>query len=135
MSSWRLIVVNPSMTRRRDLPVIVEEPVRQRAKGGAQSSSMEDRGRLLWAELHRRALAVEGVDDGVWLTKFATRLPCGACRAHWNEMLDRTPVTWGAYFEWTVARHNEVNTRLGKALLDVASARSLWALQPSSDTP
>lgn len=84
-------------------------------------------GAALWAELHTRALAYGGNDDSAWLATFAHRLPCSTCRPHWLEMVQRTPPDFSeGYFAWTVARHNEVNARLGKRHVPIEEARELW---------
>ncbi len=83
-------------------------------------------GARLWGELHRRALAWTGSDDSAWLAQMRLRLPCGECRRHWDEMQARTPPDWANYFAWTVVTHNQVNQRLGKAVISEADARSIW---------
>jgi hypothetical protein len=84
-----------------------------------------------WFELHPRALLVPtGTDDSAWLEAFGRRVPCGDCRTHWLEMLARTPPGWGLgfdYFAWTVARHNEVSLRIGRAEITLAAARAQWS--------
>lgn len=85
-------------------------------------------GAALWAEIHRRALVTAG-DDSAYLATIAPRLPCATCRPHWLEMLARTPPEFGAgYFPWTVARHNEVNARLGKPVISEDKARAIWSV-------
>src|SRR5687767_8695514 len=83
-------------------------------------------GRKRWEELHRRALGWAGGEDAQWLADFAMRLPCGECRTHWFGMLKRTPPDWANYFAWAVARHNEVNRRLGKPEITEGEARKIW---------
>lgn len=86
----------------------------------------------LWGELHRRALEVgAGTDDTAWLETFAGRLPCGDCRTHWRAMLADHPPHWPTYFAWTVARHNQVNRRLGKPEIPVAEAMQRWSTAPA----
>lgn len=103
----------PQVPRGRDHPAPVQVPP---FEGGH-----------LWTELHGRALGWSGVDDTLWLEGFRLRLPCGECRKHWDGMLALTPPCWGDYFAWTVARHNEVNARLGKLQLTVDQARDHWS--------
>lgn len=87
--------------------------------------------RSLWASLHRRALNVTGPDDA-WLAAFANRLPCGACRIHWQAAVKANPPDWNQYFAWTVQRHNEISARLGKPLYTVEAAYARWAPKPVS---
>jgi len=92
-------------------------------------------GAPLWADLHGRALALdkrasdtgEATEDAKWLARFRQYLPCGECKQHWDMMQVRTPPDFANYFEWTVARHNEVNARLAKPEMTVAEAREKWA--------
>lgn len=84
-------------------------------------------GAPLWAELHMRALAVEGNDDTEWLKKFSVRVPCGECKNHWNASMILTPPDFQNYFRWSVDRHNEVNGRLKKPLLTIDEARTIWS--------
>jgi hypothetical protein len=84
-------------------------------------------GPMLWAALHRRALAQGKREaDAAWLAGFRQILPCGECRQHWDGMLTATPPVWGEYFAWTVARHNEVNRRLRKAEMGLEQALQRW---------
>jgi Erv1 / Alr family len=85
-------------------------------------------GSPLWAALHRRALVWQGGEDSIWLAQFRRRVPCGQCKQHWDAMLARTPPDWANYFAWTVARHNEVNARLGKPGMEEAEARVRWVV-------
>ena len=81
----------------------------------------------LWEELHRRALTFSG-DDSIYLSNhFARRVPCGECRKHWLAMIAKTPPDFSRYFEWTVDRHNEVNTRIGKKVISYEAARQIWS--------
>lgn len=83
-------------------------------------------GPALWAELHKRALSVTS-DDSEWLAKFERRVPCGSCRKHWLEMLQKTPPDWTRYFGWSVDRHNEINVKLGKPEMPLAEAFAKWS--------
>ncbi len=83
--------------------------------------------RQLWSALHTRALVIApGTNDLAWLEQFSSLVPCGSCRNHWKQMMLTTPPTWHDYFGWTVARHNDVNSTLGKPLWDVEAARKKW---------
>lgn len=89
-------------------------------------------GPMLWAALHGRALAQgTGEADAVWLAGFRQILPCGECRQHWDRMLAATAPIWGEYFAWTVARHNEVNRRLGKPEMGLEAALQRWSARPA----
>ena len=79
----------------------------------------------LWQKLHQRALAHRG-EDAAWLAKFETSVPCGNCRKNWKEMMQRTPPNWDDYFAWTVARHNEINVKLGKPTITPEVALARW---------
>jgi hypothetical protein len=80
----------------------------------------------LWAKLHGRALLGADQNEMAWLADFARQIPCGACRAHWEKMMVNTPPTLGDYFAWTVDRHNEVNLKLGKAMISDEEAQAYW---------
>lgn len=85
-------------------------------------------GPALWRELHTYALDGEA-RALMFLDEFSAKLPCGHCRAHWFEMVQRTPPDLSdgeKFFAWTVARHNEVNAQLGKPDLEIAAARERW---------
>lgn len=86
-------------------------------------------GPRLWAALHRRALAVPpGTSDNAWLAGFREILPCGDCRQHWDGMVAATPPPAAPdLFAWTVARHNEVNRRLGKPEMALEAALQRWS--------
>ena len=87
----------------------------------------------LWRELHLNALHYEGTDDSAFLTNFGRRIPrytrgC-LCREHWMIWNRQNPPTYtpaGAYFEWTVKAHNNVNIKLGKPQMDIEDARKLY---------
>lgn len=90
----------------------------------------------LWRDLHLRAMQTNpGQNDGAWLAAFRKRLPCSGCRQHWDAMVKAAPPNWNAYFAWTVARHNEVNARLGKPQITLHDAEVLWASDLSRKEP
>lgn len=67
-------------------------------------------------------------------------LPCGACRKHFQENLQKHPLTdkvlatQKSLFEWSVAMHNEVNAAHNKPLLTPEEAlHSLFTLPPQED--
>lgn len=86
-------------------------------------------GNTLWGALHKRALKVApGQRDDAWLAVFRQILPCGDCRKHWDAMLEATPPPAAPdLFAWTVARHNEVNRRLGKPEMGLEEALKRWS--------
>lgn len=81
----------------------------------------------IWSELHLRALTQEGTDDSAWLADFGSRIigRC-SCRQQWSEDLKAVPPAYGQYFDWTVAIHNRVNGRIGKAIMTSIAARTFW---------
>jgi hypothetical protein len=90
----------------------------------------------LWRDLHLRAMQTNpGQNDVAWLATFRKRLPCSGCRQHWDAMVKDAPPDWNAYFAWTVARHNEVNARLGKRQIALWEAEVLWASDLSRKEP
>ncbi len=136
----RYFVVEPSLTRIGHRPAPAPAAVRKTLSAAEAQASynrmLAEQGPAKWAELHRRALAFEGSDDSTWLIIFASKLPCGDCKQHWQEMVLRTPPDWSRYFAWTVDRHNEVNRRLGKPELTEPAARTLLqAPSPAVATP
>lgn len=94
---------------------------------------LKARGPELWAILHR--WAVVGAPTGTkWLGEFASRLPCGDCKTHWRQYVEDHPFTPSDAFGWTVAAHNAINVRLGKAVLTIADARAIWRPPKSRST-
>lgn len=98
-------------------------------RGQRRRADVVERGPELWAEMHRRALAApSGAEDGAWLEALRRRLPCGECRQHWDAMMEATPPPAAPdLFAWSVARHNEVNRRLGKPEMGLEEALQRWA--------
>lgn len=86
----------------------------------------------LWAELHRRPSICHlpsPISELAWLARFANRIRCAGCRRHWLEVVAKLPPTFSsraAYFRWTVRAHNAINRRLGKPIIPLRRARSLW---------
>ena len=81
--------------------------------------------------------AGQGAEE--WLAGFREILPCGDCQRHWDQMVAATPPpTAPDLFVWTVARHNEVNRRLGKPEMGLEAALQRWsgtAAEPLQSTP
>jgi hypothetical protein len=88
------------------------------------STSVAMQGAALWAELHRANEPTPDLVDSI-----TPRLSCGPCRSDWLSMLERTPpdfTSLGAWRQWTVDRHNEVNAKLAKPLLTYPEAALRW---------
>jgi hypothetical protein len=67
------------------------------------------------------------------LRAFDRRIHCEHCRAHWRAIVRAHPPDFASahsYFVWTVRAHNAVNRLLGKPIVSVARASSLWRRQP-----
>lgn len=82
----------------------------------------------LWSEFHRAALADALTADS--MEDFNLRvdlLNVCQCGQHWREILAAAPALPAAdQFAWSVARHNDVNARLGKPLLTLEEARAIY---------
>jgi hypothetical protein len=91
------------------------------------------KGPLLWAELHKFALAIDGApslaaDAPGFLARLALRLPCGDCKASYQAYLKKSPPIFGGeFFKWSVALHNSVNAKLGKPKVGMRQARKQWS--------
>ena len=84
-----------------------------------RSGDWSTRGPALWAELHARPATYSGdtAAELAWLDAFAARVPCGDCRRHWRELVEKMPpdlTSAAAYERWTIDAHNAVNVELGK---------------------
>ena len=109
---------------------------------GAPSSAAHPKiwGPPKWAELHQWASNVGTVTvadlPGVlaWLTRFGASIPCGECRDEWREIMRTPPRIGDDAFAWTVATHNRVNAKLGRAAWSVAAAREKYTpIDPPSN--
>ncbi len=104
-------------------------PLPPRAAASSASTANPNRSRrpAAWAELHRRALSVQG-DDSVWLEDFGRRVIGSChCRDQWRADLIIVPPDFAHYFTWTVEMHNRVNRRLGKPILTLEEAYRTWS--------
>ena len=105
-----------------------------RARASVSPQAVVMVGPLRWKELHGRPSlpALDLSAESAWLAgPFARSLPCGACRNHWLSMLRDSPPdlrSRQAYLAWTVARHNEVDIRLGKPTLSIEDAAAMHDL-------
>jgi hypothetical protein len=119
--------------------VAVDDDERKRRAHEAFLNKWAAQGPKMWRELHEYALTVTDLATAVvWLEGFATRIGCGKCQSHWRELVKANPPTL-PLFDWTVARHNDVNLRLGKSVMRVEEARTtlsasrpLASLSPSA---
>ncbi len=96
--------------------------------GGSQ---WQTRGPELWAELHRWAMVADLSQVTQWLAGFAERLDCGECRTHWLAWVgEHVPAAADhrSLLRWTIAGHNAVKVRLGKAERDVEEMANYWGL-------
>jgi hypothetical protein len=111
-------------------------PDTERAEQDSGPDRMAIRGPELWCELHRWALTTDRTDAFRWLARFETRIGCGNCRRHWQELLrDNPPVLTSSetLFGWSVRMHNGVNRALGKPQLPIDAALPLWAGRQCSE--
>jgi hypothetical protein len=94
----------------------------------AQSTPNYSHLSAMWGELHRRALSpvADPAAELQWLDDFVKRLPCGECKTHWRKITGAHPPDFSDYFEWGVARHNDVNRLLGKPEILLEAARDIW---------
>ena len=83
------------------------EPPRQPCCKEKGVDGAEVWGRPLWAELH----AAESLPSD-----FAQRIPCPECQAHFLSYVAAHPPPVGAFHQYTVDLHNEINARLGKPI-------------------
>lgn len=94
---------------------------------------MIEKGPGLWLDLHSFAIkwdfdpkSAEG-----FMKQFAVRIPCGACREHWIDLISRKPPNLTSpttFFEWSVDVHNDVNERLSKKRFTIAEAYALYKI-------
>ena len=72
-----------------------------------------------WRELHtQRNLTPE------WFADWLSRIPnygC-SCRSEFKTILERIPVRYDDFFEWSVEVHNAVNEKLGKPIFELSEA-------------
>lgn len=86
-----------------------------------------------WRELHNYALSERPnpLQRVAWLENFANSLPCGECRVSWKRLCRQKPLPQDAtpeeFFSWSVDRHNDTNSKLGKPTISLAEAKAIWA--------
>jgi hypothetical protein len=89
---------------------------------GVRAGGPSHWGPALWAELHTRTDADQAFVDSV-----TRRLPCGDCRRGFLWFVREYPPVFGeGWFQWAVAAHNYVNTKIGKPTLTADEARARW---------
>lgn len=98
-------------------------PVARKSKQRVRASREEviELGRKLWAELHgyKQSGDWSPREARRWLKSWTSRVPnysCN-CRNHWRSIVRKNPPDFSsnqAFAAWAVARHNDVNDRLGK---------------------
>lgn len=88
-----------------------------------------------WKILHERALEYKGKSDIMFLGKFRKTIPNFSeggckCKDFWISYMKKNPPTYGldenSYFAWTVNLHNAVNEKLGKKIISLDEALSIW---------
>lgn len=90
-------------------------------------------GQAKWRELHNYALSERPnpLQRVAWLENFANSLPCGECRVSWKRLCRQKPLKQDAtpeeFFAWTVSRHSDVSSKLGKPTMTVEEARKIYA--------
>lgn len=90
-------------------------------------------GQAKWRELHNYALSERPnpLQRVAWLENFANSLPCGECKTSWKRLVRQNPLPQNAtpeeFFAWTVSRHSDVSSKLGKPTMTVEEARKLYA--------
>jgi hypothetical protein len=83
------------------------------------------------AAVHVREGAVDPATQMGFLASFRNAIRCPECRINWNGEVASMPPVFSSpdnYFAWTVAIHNRVNDRLGKAQFSLEAARELYGL-------
>lgn len=91
-------------------------------------------GSHIWATIHVLALKADKINFITFLDSLENLLPCKKCRDHFKEYTKKNPFKSShlSAFAWTVEFHNAVNKRLGKSIIDLDSARSLWLTETCS---
>lgn len=88
-------------------------------------------GPYVWKGLHAIAAQCDITSDGEgfwnYVVNLSNVLPCEACKKHMKTYLEAHPKPLANYFEYTVAFHNSVNSRLGKKTINAEEARQEWA--------
>lgn len=88
----------------------------------------------LWKNLHITAIKNNGNNEHIFLQKFGREIPrytkgC-SCNEFWNKWIRDNPPVYGPnceFFAWTVKTHNAVNTKLGKPVMSITDALTLYS--------
>ncbi len=75
---------------------------------------MEILGPVIWARWHKKAAAGLFMEKEEWWMR--GQLPCGECKKHLNEALEKFPLRTNDQVQWMIDLHNEVNKKLNKPL-------------------
>ena len=80
-------------------------------------------GPILWNEFHNRTRQYEmdKEKETRWLNIFASWIPCGECRSHYLELLNKIPPDLNSkegFEKWGINLHDEVNIRVGKPIFN-----------------
>jgi hypothetical protein len=106
---------------------------RGRRASSAIGDEWQERGPLMWGELH-----TQQSPNAAWLRGFSSRIPCGSCGAHWRKLLEDRPAVYepiSAWRRWSVDAHNAVNERLDKPLVSYAEAADKWGFDLTAKMP
>lgn len=93
-----------------------------------------ERTRSLWRELHNIPLGTQWYRGKEVWKAWLKRVPkrgC-SCSAKFTKMLEKRPPDWSsreAFFDWTVAIHNDVNLSLNKPEFSLEEAKTLYRVQ------
>lgn len=103
--------------------------------GSAPAPWKTAEGPTLWRKLHYygAALYKQGSIDAMatrrWLETFRREIACEDCRNNWSLELGQLPPalnTATLFFEWTVAIHNAINSRVGHPQFSLPDAYALY---------
>lgn len=111
-----------TITMQGDAPknILTQEEIKQR-----RNERTAKQGQFAWQKLH----AYEGCDPQ-WLDIWQYLIPgrCD-CREGYQKILEEYPPDFStseAFFAWSVALHNAVNAKLGKPVITLQEAYSIW---------
>lgn len=97
---------------------------------------LKETGRVLWWYTHTLAKSASTMDKYMQFVQhihfLSDHYPCALCRTHLIEYVSKNPIYFAANGDnngllgWSVGCHNQVNLRLGKPLMDLATASQLY---------
>ena len=129
--------VNQYHSRGEKAPAHVMRGIARLSKPGAQPQPVQNPKqaqrtknqmfRKLWQELHEYS----GNNPELFYNNWKPRIPSVGCdcRKHWEEIEAANPPVFSSsdeFFEWGVHRHNEVNHKLGKHVLEMEEAYAFF---------